>query len=133
MFSNSLEIDLSDLKFLSTDHIRYQNGVDVSGHNFNCKRGIKIETNINGDVGYTVTMHNMDGNHPVWGDNIQMAPKQMKIIDSANSKTVLRGFGQDAMGSPFSDYGITIYHPQVEVDKIVLHMHDRGVDIEYLK
>lgn len=46
--------------FDSSDHVRFQNGQDVSGHNYNCHRRITIEKNIEGDEGYTVAMYNMD-------------------------------------------------------------------------
>lgn len=45
--------------FDSSDHVRFQNGQDVSGHNYNCHRRITIEKNIEGAEGYTVTMYNM--------------------------------------------------------------------------
>lgn len=32
--------------FDSSDHIRFQNGQDFSGHNYNCHRRITIEKNI---------------------------------------------------------------------------------------
>lgn len=135
-FKNSLPkstIDLSDFKFISNDHIRYQGGKDVSGHNLDAWRGIRVQTNIQGGEGYTVTIYNLDGNHPVWGNNVQMAPKQMKIIEQSNSIIKLRGFGSDAMGSSFADYGLTLYLTSNLVDKITLHMHDRNIDIVYFK
>mgnify|MGYP003318665565 CR=1 FL=1 len=67
-------------EFKSSDHIRYQNGIDVSGHNYNCNRIIKFEKNISGNEGYTITIFNQDNIHPFWGNNVQMAPKQMKVI-----------------------------------------------------
>ena len=132
------EIDLSDIYFESSDHIRYQNGQHVSGPHGGARRAVKIETNIEGKDGYTVTVYNLDGNHPFWGNNVQMAPKQMKVISSDSESTELRGWGEDpkAFGHPdglFSNYGITIHHPDNEIESIVLHMHDRSVDIEYLK
>ena len=42
--------------FDSSDHIRFQNGQDVSGHNYGCNRRLVIEKNIQGDEGYTITM-----------------------------------------------------------------------------
>lgn len=61
------------VSFDSSDHIRFQNGKDVSGHNYGCNRRFVIEKNIEGGEGYTVTMYNLDGLHPLWKDNIQMA------------------------------------------------------------
>lgn len=88
---------------------------------------------LSGGDGYTVTLFNLDGNHPVWQNNIQMARKQMKIVSQTENKIVLRGYGQDMMGASFADYGLTIHFNKNEVDKCILHMHDRGVDIEYLQ
>lgn len=134
----SPQIELSDIYFESSDHIRYKDGVQVSGPHGGARRAIKVEPNIQGKEGYSVTAFNLDGNHPLWGNNVQMAPKQMKVINSDSQKTILRGWGEDpmAMGHPdgsYANYGITIFHPQNEIEKIVLHLHDRGVDIEYLK
>ena len=131
--SDKVEINLSDFKFLSNSHIRYQNGNQVGGDNFGAWRGIRVQDNISGSSNYTVTMYNIDGNHPVWGNNIQMAPKPMKIIENDSSKIKLRGYGHDQMGGSFSDYGITLHLKGKEVDKVSLHMFDRGVEILYSK
>lgn len=123
-----------DLNFVfkSSDHLRYENGIHVSGPHGGARRAVKVEPNISGGQGFTVTLYNLDGNHPVWQNNVQMAPKQMKVIESNNDKIVLRGYGQDAMGASFSDYGLTINLKNGQIYNCVLHMHDRGVDIEYL-
>ena len=57
--------------FDSSDHIRFQNGQNVSGHNYGCNRRLVIEKNIQGDEGYTVTMYNLDGIHPLWKNNVR--------------------------------------------------------------
>lgn len=131
--------------FKSSDHLRYENSKHVSGPHGGARRAVKVEPNINGGEGYTVTVYNLDGNHPVWQNNVQMAPKQMRIVDVETpfnpmrlvrkDKTIitLRGYGTDAMGASFSDYGLTINMTGDEVEKCTLHMHDRGVDIEYQK
>ena len=128
--------------FDSSDHVRFQNGQNVSGHNYNCHRRITIEKNIEGAEGYTVTMYNMDGMHPLWQNNVQMAPKRMKIGNVDRNIVELRGYGYDenalAMGAPleaasFENYGIAI---MIENDAIVraqLNMYDRNVSIVYLK
>ena len=123
-----------DLNFVfkSSDHLRYENGKHVSGPHGGAGRAVKVETNISGGEGYTITLYNLDGNHPVWQNNVQMAPKQMKVIQQSSNKIVLRGYGQDAMGGSFADYGLTIYFDNEQVSKCILHMHDRNVDIEYL-
>lgn len=132
------DLELSDVYFESSDHLRYENGKHVSGPHGGAKRAVKVEDNIDGSEGYTVTVYNLDGNHPLWGNNVQMAPKPMKIVNQENGFVELRGFGHDprAFGHPdgdFSHYGITIYHEKDTIEKIVLHMHDRNVNIEYLR
>jgi hypothetical protein len=134
-------INLRNVCFVSNSHQRYENGVPVCGLLQGFKRAIKIEDNINGGEGYTVTVFNLDGNHLVWGNNVQMAPKPMKVIQQSAEKIVLRGFGYDkmafAMGAgeaaSFAHYGLSIILKNEEIDKILLHMHDRNVDIEYFK
>jgi hypothetical protein len=61
-----------------------------------------------------------------------MAPKQMKLVGTDNEKIQLKGYGSDAMGSSFTDYGLTIFHNNGNIEKCILHMYDRVVDIEYL-
>lgn len=126
-------LDLNDLKFVSNDHIRYENGQDVTGHNHDCWRGIRVQTNLSRKQEYTVSIENIDGIHPVWGNNIQMAPKQMKIIEQNTDFIKLRGFGTDAFGNSFSDYGLTLHLQMGVVEKVSLHLHDRNVEIIYLK
>lgn len=128
--------------FDSSDHIRFQNGQNISGHNYGCNRRLVIENNIQGDEGYTITMYNLDGVHPFWQNNVQMAPKRMKIVNVDRNIVELRGYGYDenalAMGAPFEaasfeNYGIVV---MIENDAIVraqLNMYDRNVSIVYLK
>lgn len=122
-----------NFEFTSSDHLRYENGKHVAGPHGGAKRLLKVEPNISGNEGYTVTLFNLDGIHPLWKNNVQMAPKQMKVIREEPGKIVLRGYGRDSMGGNFEDYGITVMIENSEVVKCVLHMIDRGVDIEYLK
>lgn len=125
-------INLS-LEFESEDHIRYENGNHVSGPHGGARRMIKIDTDKTQDNVHIVTLYNMDGDHPVWQNNIQMAPKKMQIIEMNDDKTVLRGFGTDNMENSFADYGMSLIYEDDTLVKCILHMHDRGVDIEYLK
>jgi tetratricopeptide (TPR) repeat protein len=124
-------IDLTDYKFLSDDHTRIQNGQATNADNKGAWRGIRVTTSDNST--FYVTMYNMNGNHPVWGDNIQMAEKQMKMLEETGEKIVLRGFGNDAMGSSFADYGLTLHKTNDNINKVSLHMHDRNIDIVYKK
>ena len=128
--------------FDSSDHVRFQNGQDVSGHKYNCHRRITIDKNIEGGEGYTVTMYNMDGVHPFWQNNIQMSPKRMKIVNKHENIIEFRGYGYDenalAFGAPmeaasFANYGVVI---KIENNHIVLaqlNMFDRHVSIVYFK
>jgi hypothetical protein len=124
-------IDLTDFKFLSDDHTRIENGRPTNANNKGAWRGIRVKTSDNET--FFVTMYNMNENHPVWGDNIQMAEKRMKVVEENNDKTVLRGFGTDVMGASFADYGLTLHKSNNNVIKVTLHMHDRNIDIVYEK
>jgi hypothetical protein len=42
--------------FKSPDHIRYENGRHVSGPHGGAGRAVKVEPNISGGEGYTVTL-----------------------------------------------------------------------------
>ena len=124
-------IELSDFKFLSDDHTRIENGRPTTANNKGAWRGIRVKTSDNQT--FYATMYNMNENHPVWGDNIQMAEKRMKVIEETNDKIILRGFGSDAMGASFADYGLTLHKSNNNVTKVTLHMHDRNIDIVYQK
>ena len=113
--------------FDSNDHIRYKNGIDISGHNYDCHRTIDIRNNINGGEGYTVTIFNWDDILP----SSTMAPKQMKVIKQKDSIVSLQGFGYDIMAGDFSNYAIDIYFIEKEVSKIVLKLLDINIEIEY--
>ena len=119
--------------FDSTDHVRFENGIAVTGHNFGCNRRIVIEKNIEGDLGYTVTMYNQDGVHPFWQDNVQMAPKKMKIESISENIVVLRGYGFDSLGAAFSNYGIMLLIEDGVIQRVQLNMYDRNISIVYLK
>ena len=130
------------VSFDSSDHIRFQNGKDVSGHNYGCNRRFVIEKNIEGGEGYTVTMYYLDGLHPLWKDNIQMAPKRMRIVSVNDSIVELRGYGYDenalAMGAPLSDasfasYGVVLLIENNAIKRMQLNMYDRDISIVYLK
>lgn len=135
-----------DFTFTSSDHLRYENSILVSGPHGGARRAIKVEPNIDGcegyDIrkgdGYIVTTFNLDGVHPVWQNNVQMAPKPMRIISESDTSIVLRGY-QTKAKSPFGwvdfegqDYGLTIYLDGSKIAKCILHLHDRKVDLEYL-
>ncbi|MCE8949843.1 hypothetical protein [Bacteroides thetaiotaomicron] len=128
--------------FDSSDHIRFQNGNDVTGHNYGCNRRLVIEKDIQGNEGYTVTMYNLNGMHPLWQNNVQMAPKRMKIVNVDDNIVELRGYGYDenalAMGAPlemasFENYGVVLMIEDGEIVRAQLNLHDKNVCIVYLK
>ena len=119
--------------FDSSDHIRFENNKPVTGHNYNCHRRLVIEKNISGEEGYTVTLYNLDGPHPIWNDNIQMAPKRMRIINISDDVIELRGFGEDQLGCSFADYGLSLRIVNDEITIAQLNMFDRYTCIVYLQ
>jgi len=131
-------IDISQLYFRSTDHKRYNSGVPSGGDNRGCNRAIEIKPDTQYDESYFVTLCNLDGVHPDWGDNIQIAPKRMKVVMSSKDTITLRGYGADPMlaGRPpqiQENYGITLHLKDDAVDHISYHYHDRNVRIDFLK
>lgn len=142
LISGSNNPPQGSISFESSDHIRFQNGVDVSGHNYGCHRRFVIEKNIEGGEGYTITMYNLDGIHPFWQNNVQMAPKRMKIISVKENIVEFRGFGYDenalAIGASlqeasFDNYGIVIMIDDATIVRAQLNMYDRNISIVYLK
>lgn len=122
--------EFSDIAFVSNQHVRTTGGVETGRTDESCYRGVKVD--YNGDGTYTVGIYMLEGAHPVWGDNMTMAPKRMRIVSQGSDKIVLRGLSGNSVFDDFSDYGITIYRDVDIVYKIVLHMHDRDTDIAYL-
>ena len=128
-----------DLILNSTHHQRYQNGIPVMGDQF-CNRMIKIENkdfstmfdglDVTPKQGFLVTMWNMDTLTPTQ----HMQPKVMEMVADTGDKILLRGIELKSMGRVLydnNDYGISLYTPNRQVEKCVLHLYDRGVDIEY--
>ena len=125
-----------DLVLKSTHH---QNGVPVMGAQY-CNRTIKIENKVFKEMfnglevtpkdGFLVTMWNMDTLTPVQ----QMQPKLMEMVADMGDKILLRGVTLKTNGIVAfdnKDYGMTLHLRNRNVVKCVLHIYDRGVDIEY--
>jgi len=121
---------LNNIKFVSNDHSRYENGKIVSDTNPNCNRLIELNETDEEDI-YLVTIYNLDGNHPLWQNNIQMAPKRMAINSIAPNRIDLVGIGFDYLGNSFSDYGLTLFIEKELITSITLHLFDRNIDINY--
>ena len=125
------KLNLADFKFLSDNHIRSTNGVPSGNNNKGAWRGVRI-IDEGGDK-FQVLIYNMVGNHPMWGDNLQMTPKQMKLVRKSSDEIYLQGYGSDIFGNSFADYALTLKLTANNVSTITLHMLDRGVEILYLK
>lgn len=125
-------LDLSDIYFESDSHTRYENGQLVSGPHEDSIRAIKIENDFRNKDGYTVTIFNLSG-ASAWGDQVQMAPKPMKVRAETSDEISLIGYGADNFGNPFAHYGLTIQLNKSRIEKIILHMNDRQIDIEYVQ
>lgn len=142
LLSSNNRPPMGEAVFDSSDHIRFQNGQNVSGHNYGCNRRLVIEKNIQGGEGYTVTIFNMDGIHPLWQNNVQMAPKRMRIVNVEGNIVELRGYGYDenalALGAPleaasFENYGVLFMIENEEIVRAQLNMFDRNISIVYLQ
>lgn len=130
---------MQDLVLKSTHHQRYQNGIPVMGSQY-CNRTIKIENkefktifkglDITPKKGFLVMMWNMDTLTPT----PHMEPKFMEMVADLGDKILLKGVTLKAMSGvvfDYKDYGITLYLKNRHAVKCVLHLFDRGVDIEY--
>ena len=75
------------------------------------------------DFSSLVSIISPNEKHPLWQNNVIMAPKQMRVIEVTSDKAVLRGWGNDAMGATFTNYGLTTFlHPyhQVTVHQVAI-------------
>ena len=124
--------------FDSSDHIRFQNGQDISGHNYGCNRRLVIKKNIQGEEGYTVTMYNLDGVHPLWKNNVQMAPKRMKIVNVEGNIVELRGYGYDenalAIGAPLQAASAAALRSILSPPRAACaHRRPKRADVRYVR
>lgn len=137
--NESNDLTIIPFVFQSSSHQRYENNVPVLGLQ-KCLRTISVEKNINGcrgyrlspGIGYIVKIFNNDLEKP------QMSDKPMLVVNKTFNKIELRGYPIEAQG-PFGwvyvdyrDYGLTVFYKNDEVEKCVLHMFDRNIDIEYM-
>ena len=129
------------ITFTSSDHVSFENGKAVSGHNYGCHREIVIEKNISGMEGYSVTVYNLDGVHPLWQNNVQMSTKRMKITKVHDGIVEMRGYGFDERAvmlgasiqdASFENYGLCLLIEGDEISRAQLNMYDRNNSIVYL-
>lgn len=136
--SQATSVTLTPFVFHSTSHQRYQSGQPVMGLQL-CGRTVRVDKNTNGCPGYRLSPG--DGYIiRVFNDDLgkpNMSDKPMRIVNATKDKIELRGFPIEAQ-TPFgwqevdySDYGFSIYYKNGSIEKCVLHMFDRSVDLEY--
>jgi hypothetical protein len=131
-------IDITNVCFKSTDHKRFNSGVPTGVDNSGCNRAIEIKPDTRYENSYFVTLYNLDGDHLMWGNNIQIAPKRMKVVMSSEDTIVLRGYGSDPMLADRPPqvqdaFGITLHLKDGGIVYISYHYHDRDVRIDYFK
>lgn len=130
-------LGLHNFIFDSQDHLRHENQVHVSGpHTPPARRLISVVPNIQGGVGYTVSVSLTGAERSPWGDQYAIGPKQMQVIAETPHFTALRGYGADpnAYGDPageYNNYGLDIIHPNGNVDFVVMNLYERRVKLIY--
>ena len=135
---------MNNLTLISKRHQRYENGVPVMGMQY-CGRALIIENAdfrklMNGapvfpSDGFLVRMFNIDVRDENGNYQPMMQPKLMELISDNMNKVELKGIALELMGvigADFRDYSISLHLVNRRVVKCVLHMLDRGIDIEYL-
>ena len=128
--------DISDVYFKSCKNQRFSNGEKLEDPGENSKKAIKIEPNIEGKPGYSITIFCLDGFLPFWGNKVEVPPIPMEIANVEIHKTIMKGYGkklEDKTSEDYTNYGLSIYHPNKKIEKIVLHDYHLKMDIEYLE
>jgi tetratricopeptide (TPR) repeat protein len=120
--------DIDEFEFVSLKHKRFENGNQVKEMQVGQPRVIKIESNILGNEGYSVSISN-----PTNG-TLVMSSKPMIETHSSRYEINLVGYGNDKLSnSSFEDYGITLHLEAGVVESIILHLFDRSIDIQYYR
>lgn len=134
---------MQDLTLISERHQRYENNVPVMGMQF-AKRALIIKnmdfcqfmkTTVSPADGFIVRMINMDAQDANGNYRDMMQPKLMEMVSDNINRIELKGVALKLMGVTcvdYSAYSISLHLINRKVVKCVLHMLDRGVDIEYL-
>ncbi len=141
------KINFDNIEFVSSSHQRYEYGETAGQLHVDARRSIVITKNINGCEGYDLEpgdgyifkIINLDSVHPIWGNNVQVTPKPVRIISQDEDRTVMRGYQCYAQGPfgrvPFngSDVGLIIDHKYGEITKCTFHRYDKDLRVEYYK
>ena len=135
---------MQDLTLISQKHQRYENGIPVMGMQ-QCGRALIIKNSdfrqlmkgapVTPSEGFLVRLFNTDVRDAQGNYQEMMMPKLMALVSDTTNKIELKGVVLKLMGingRDYSDYAITLHLVNRNVVKCVLHMLDRGIDIEYL-
>lgn len=135
---------MRDLVLKSHRHQRYEQSAPVMGNQF-CRRTLIVKNvdfrqlmnvdSVSPTEGFVVRLINEDVRDEHGNYMDMMQPKFMSIASDTIDKIELKGVAFSLMGvntMDFSDYAITLHLVNRKVVKFVLHLLDRGVDIEYL-
>lgn len=125
-------IDLSNFKFVSSRHSKYEEGIETANID-DCWKEIQINKNPKNDNFYSMKIFKLDQKKNKWSDNAQMAIKQLKVKNTSDTKFELNGYGDDGMGVCFSDYGITILLENNRIVKVILKFFYRNTELHYSK
>ena len=137
-------IIMQDLTLISKRHQRYEQGMPVMGVQ-DCGRALIIKESdfcklmdgvpVEPSAGFIIRMVNTDVRDAKGNYLEMMQPKLMTLVSNTPNKIELKGVVLYLMGTKsadFSNYSITLHLINRKVVKCVLHMLDRGIDIEYL-
>ena len=94
-----------------------------------------MKTTVSPADGFIVRMINMDAQDANGNYRDMMQPKLMEMVSDNINRIELKGVTLKLMGVTcvdYSAYSISLHLINRKVVKCVLHMLDRGVDIEYL-
>lgn len=124
--------DISDVYFRSSRQIYIENG-DNTEEVRNEKKAVKIEPNIHGNKGYSFTTYKLTGFIPIWGNKVDIPPIPMDVKEPGKLKTFLKGYNETGSALNYDNFSLSIFHPDNEIEKIILVRKDEDVIIEFLK
>ncbi|WP_300436221.1 hypothetical protein [Christiangramia sp.] len=128
--------DISDIYFKSKKYIIHDKELDTSMCKLGEPKAIKIEPQIDGKNGFTVTIFKVTGFTPFWGNKVELALRHMDIVELSLEKSFLRAcnhsLGKDSRPSKKSDYGLSIYHPNNQIERIILHKYHKNKELEFV-
>jgi hypothetical protein len=130
--SNSKSIDLSNFKFISSRHSKFEKGVEIATVD-DCWKGIEINKNYKKTNSYSVTIAALDRKKNKWKGQVQMAIKQLRLKVDSGDKLELSGYGDDGMGVSFSDYEIAVVVENNSIVKVILKLLYRNTELHYYR